>query len=74
MIDVNEIKDPYNAVKAIEQQIHRVKTLHSLGKINTSRAKKKLRFLEEQLKLTLQELPETERHYYYYRRLYGRNS
>ena len=71
MIDVNAIRDPYNRIRIIEKSMHGVKTMHSLGRINISKAKRKLRSLEQQLQAALEGLPETEKYYYYYQRLYG---
>ena len=50
--DINDIKDTYNKIRQIENKLHKVKTLHSLGKLDVKETK-------------------TERHYYYYKRLYG---
>lgn len=69
--DINEIRDAYNEIRQIERKMHRIKTLHSLGKTSLGKTKRKLRLLENELSIALRELPATERHYYYYKRLYG---
>lgn len=71
IMDINEIRDRYNDIRRIEAKIHRVKTLHSLGRLPVRKAKRKLRLLEIELGAVLRSLPPVERHYYYYRRLYG---
>ncbi len=69
--NINEIKDTYNKIRHIEKKMHKVKTLHVLGKLDLKKTKRRLRFLENELRLLVNELPETEKHYYYYKRLYG---
>jgi len=69
--DINDIKDTYNKIRQIENKLHKVKTLHSLGKLDVKETKSELRSLEGELKVLIKELPATERHYYFYKRLYG---
>lgn len=71
MIKINELRDVHNHIRHMERRMHRIKTLHSLGKLNTKETAMQLRILEDELKQILKELPSTERHYYYYKRLYG---
>lgn len=69
--NINEIRDVHNHIRHMERRMHRIKTSHSLGRLNTKETAMQLRILEEELKLALHELSSTERHYYYYKRLYG---
>lgn len=69
--DINHVRDAYNDIKLIESRMHKVKTMHSLGKITTPKAKKRLRLWESRLQAVLLELPLMEKHYYNYKRLYG---
>ncbi|MBI2232418.1 MAG: hypothetical protein HYU56_00710 [Candidatus Aenigmarchaeota archaeon] len=69
--DINDIKDTYNKIRQIESKLHKVKTLHSLGKLGIKETKSELLSLEGELNVLIKELPATERHYYYYKRLYG---
>ncbi|MBS3053462.1 MAG: hypothetical protein J4469_03075 [Candidatus Aenigmarchaeota archaeon] len=69
--DINDIKDTYNKIRQIENKLHKVKTLHSLGKLDVKETKDQLRLLESELKILVNYLPETEKHYYFYKRLYG---
>lgn len=69
--NINEIRDAYNRIRNIESRMHKVRTLHALGKLGLRETKAQLRRLEEELKAAASELPAAERHYYYYRRLYG---
>lgn len=69
--NINEVKDAYNRIRHLESKMHRTRTLHALGRLGAKEAKAKLRELENELAAVVKELPSTERHYYYYRRLYG---
>lgn len=69
--NINDIKDTYNKIKHVESKLHKVKTLHSLGKLGIKETKKQLRSLESELRALVNDLPETEKHYYFYKRLYG---
>ena len=69
--NINDITDTYNKIRHIESKLHKVKTLHSLGKLGVKETKSELRSLEGELKVLIKELPATERHYYFYKRLYG---
>ena len=69
--NINEVRDTYNEIKKLERKMQRIKTLHSLGRLDTKKTARQLRRLEQHLALVLNELPEIEKHYYYYKRLYG---
>ncbi len=64
-------KDANNHIFEIERKIKNVKTLHSIGKINTNEAKKQIKELEKELHVHLEKLPELKREYYLYRRESG---
>lgn len=68
---INEIRDAYNEIRLVERKMHRVKTLHSVGGLGTKETKARLRALEKELEAITNSIPSLERHYYYYKRLYG---
>lgn len=64
------MQDALREIKALENDMKRIKLLHSLGKIPLSESKREIRILDDRLKALMGNLPEKDRNDILFRKEY----
>ncbi len=64
------MQDILGEIKSLENEIKRIKLMHSIGKISLAESKKEIRILDSRLKSLMNGLPEKDRSEILFRKEY----